>query len=457
MRSIVLLLFIWVCLSVHISSVHPKLLDTIAIEGEEEEDLLHSSPHTVHPSWPPLFVIGGVQKAGTTALAAYLGLHPNITFSDTKELHFFDKNKNYKGGLRKYLWHFTPNMKTTQYIGESTPSYLPSRIACSRLAKHFPNVKVIVILRHPIDRAYSEYQMKTRRVQEQTDFLTFLQNHLIEVYTCLRKYPTRYKDILSCLPQVIREHGRIGKLKKALRLAYQKLGNWNYVLDLCFSNYSTSTTITAPIESEAVVSVEGESAAKNGLVFHAQRCWSFYREGYEYLPSLQQAFQDEIEAFINCSRYNRTQLAEEGDLLDQLQWLDHAIDRCIEVKSGISMHYFYRSLYAVQLFHCYKSLSPEQFLIVGNKELREHPHQVVSKVLSFLGMDPSTLYLPSNREELDEIAANTFPSFEKTTAWRLNSFYEPMPSTLRHYLDDFFSDFNRLLFELENVSSDYYW
>eukprot|EP00981_Chlorochromonas_danica_P007101 scaffold1559_cov176-Ochromonas_danica.AAC.2 len=299
------------------------LLDTIAIEGEEEEDLLHSSPHTVHPSWPPLFVIGGVQKAGTTALAAYLGLHPNITFSDTKELHFFDKNKNYKGGLRK-------------------------------------------------------------------------------------KYPTRYKDILSCLPQVIREHGRIGKLKKALRLAYQKLGNWNYVLDLCFSNYSTSTTITAPIESEAVVSVEGESAAKNGLVFHAQRCWSFYREGY-----------------------NRTQLAEEGDLLDQLQWLDHAIDRCIEVKSGISMHYFYRSLYAVQLFHCYKSLSPEQFLIVGNKELREHPHQVVSKVLSFLGMDPSTLYLPSNREELDEIAANTFPSFEKTTAWRLNSFYEPMPSTLR--------------------------
>lgn len=45
---------------------------------------------------------------------------------------------------------------------EATPFYLASRDACLRMSKTIPNVKLIILLRNPVDRAYSEYQMKQR-------------------------------------------------------------------------------------------------------------------------------------------------------------------------------------------------------------------------------------------------------------------------------------------------------
>lgn len=65
----------------------------------------------------PIVIIAGTQKSGTTVLAAYLSQHPNITMSETKELHYFDKNRIYKQGMDYYLSKFSPH-ENTVYIGE---------------------------------------------------------------------------------------------------------------------------------------------------------------------------------------------------------------------------------------------------------------------------------------------------------------------------------------------------
>lgn len=351
---------------------------------------------------PQIFIIAGTQKSGTTALASYLAKHANITFSDTKELHFFDKLRIYKTGIEKYLSHFAVTPQTA-FIGEATPSYLASRSACKRIATHFSDVKMIVLLREPVDRAYSEYQMKVRRVAEQTHFLELVQQHVQEAYDCIAQHPDKYKSIESCLPEPIRSHGRMGKLKKALRLAHEALGNWTHVLQLCFTEYAYSDGVSCQL------AVDGsQQCAGPQLVFHPQRCWEHYKDGHEQVASLADAFIGEIEAFKNCSGYNASELAGMGSVAEQLQWLDRAIDQCVQVKSGISLHYFYRSMYAVQLHHCYKSIPAEQFLVIGSRQLREQPHLVTAQVLAFLGMDPSTAWMPEAQEELDNMTRTSF-------------------------------------------------
>ena len=116
----------------------------------------------------PSFIIAGVQKGGTTALSALLCTLDNISFSKKKEVHFFDNDEKFSLGLAGYLGHFrswnlTNNDEQEPPVyGESTPFYIASREACRRISETIPDVKIIVLLRDPVSRAYSEYQMKKR-------------------------------------------------------------------------------------------------------------------------------------------------------------------------------------------------------------------------------------------------------------------------------------------------------
>lgn len=181
----------------------------------------------------PLFIIAGTQKSGTTALAAFMSLHPNISLSARKELHFFDKDANYQKGIQEYLSNFQGNKSTIIY-GEATPFYIASRVACNRISQHFPNVKMIILLREPVDRAYSEYQMKARRVREHEELIDLLTKHKEEVIRCLQLHPSKYKSLQNCLPPSITTHGRFSKFTKALKKSMAKWDDWAKVVDSCF-------------------------------------------------------------------------------------------------------------------------------------------------------------------------------------------------------------------------------
>ncbi len=115
------------------------------------------------------FLIVGTQKGGTTALAYFLSLHPHICFAPNKEVHFFDYDRNYVKGIDFYH-SFFPNYNNQTRIGEATPIYMYLPHVPPRIARYNPRIKLIVLLRNPIDRAYSHYQMERQRGWESLPF-----------------------------------------------------------------------------------------------------------------------------------------------------------------------------------------------------------------------------------------------------------------------------------------------
>lgn len=105
----------------------------------------------------PNFICPGAQKSGTTTLYHILKNHPDVYLSDKKEIHYFDKNENYRKGLKWYLSQF-PNKSNRKIIGEITPDYMVYDYVADRISEALgKNIKIIILLRNPIDRAYSQY------------------------------------------------------------------------------------------------------------------------------------------------------------------------------------------------------------------------------------------------------------------------------------------------------------
>lgn len=125
----------------------------------------------------PHFIIIGAHRGGTTSLYLYLQQHPLIIPSTTKEVHFFDIN--FAKGLSWYRTHF-PSLVHKYYIkqtrgeeivtGEASPYYMCHPLAPKRILDEIPQVKLIAILRNPIDRAYSHYQHSIKRKTETLSF-----------------------------------------------------------------------------------------------------------------------------------------------------------------------------------------------------------------------------------------------------------------------------------------------
>ena len=121
----------------------------------------------------PDFVIIGAAKAGTTSLYGWLSEHPFVAAASQKEVHFFDYN--YCRGVDWYRKHFPPQRAREQFAsehgrgfltGEASPSYISHDWAPERLAQSLPEVKLLVVLRNPVDRAYSQFQMSRREREE---------------------------------------------------------------------------------------------------------------------------------------------------------------------------------------------------------------------------------------------------------------------------------------------------
>ena len=130
----------------------------------------------------PDFVIIGAQRGGTTSLFKYLVAHPDIYPAALKEVHFFDRSFDRGVGwyrsffpLALQRWYVTRVRRRAFVTGEATPYYLFHPRAPERMAALLPHVKLIAILRNPVDRAYSQYNHEVRRGLESMSFVEALQ------------------------------------------------------------------------------------------------------------------------------------------------------------------------------------------------------------------------------------------------------------------------------------------
>lgn len=116
------------------------------------------------------FLIIGAQKSGTTTLFKILSEHPDIHMPSGKEAPFFTKDVEYSKGLQSYTKEFFSRASDKQLWGTATPHYLSDPRAPSRIFETVPDVKLIVILREPADRALSHYRMSVRRELDKRTF-----------------------------------------------------------------------------------------------------------------------------------------------------------------------------------------------------------------------------------------------------------------------------------------------
>jgi hypothetical protein len=121
--------------------------------------------------WPD-FVVIGAARSGTTSLCAYLNQHPRVFISDPKEPFFFSHQSIYRQGESSYLRLFA-NASADQICGEASTSYSvwpKFGDVAGRIAAAVPEVKLIFIMRHPVDRSYSHYQHYVIRTQRDETF-----------------------------------------------------------------------------------------------------------------------------------------------------------------------------------------------------------------------------------------------------------------------------------------------
>ena len=122
-------------------------------------------------------MIIGAMKSGTTSLYSYIKQHPNIFMTSIKEPMFFNnfnQKNNYfiKGSVRNKIntlsqyYELFNSVKNEDAIGEASPTYLYNHKCPEIINKYLPNLKIIISLRQPAQRAYSNYLHSIRSGRE---------------------------------------------------------------------------------------------------------------------------------------------------------------------------------------------------------------------------------------------------------------------------------------------------
>jgi Sulfotransferase domain len=107
----------------------------------------------------PDFLILGAQKAGTSSLEFFLSQHPRIRCAGKKEVGFFSRDSMYNQGAAWYARQFPPRRRLGLRFFEATPEYLYYPFVAERIARFNPRMKLIVMLRNPVERAFSAWNM----------------------------------------------------------------------------------------------------------------------------------------------------------------------------------------------------------------------------------------------------------------------------------------------------------
>ena len=125
----------------------------------------------------PDFIIFGVSRSGTTSLYQYLAQHPNIEPCVVKEPRYFDMY--YERGINWYKMNFPSSwqkfvftkFKHKKFVtGEASGAYLQNPHTPKRIHKLNPDMKLILLLRNPVDRAFSHYKRKVKNGTEKLSF-----------------------------------------------------------------------------------------------------------------------------------------------------------------------------------------------------------------------------------------------------------------------------------------------
>ncbi|MFT5297860.1 MAG: hypothetical protein ACI9YH_003899 [Colwellia sp.] len=136
------------------------------------------------------FLVVGAQKSGTSALDKYLREHSEIEMAPVKEVHYFDNEDNFKDTANYEAYHKNFTSGHSRIKGECTPIYMYWHPSIKRIFEYNPKIKIIVILRNPIERAYSHWNMERDRKADTVNFTTAIKQEAIR---CREALPFQHR------------------------------------------------------------------------------------------------------------------------------------------------------------------------------------------------------------------------------------------------------------------------
>lgn len=149
----------------------------------------------------PNLIIIGAQKCGTSSLHYYLNLHPEISMSREKELHFFSRERYWNRGIDWYKSHFIGSKKI---FGEASPSYtiypFRKRVA-ERMYSVVPNARLIYMVRDPLDRMVSHYIHRYAIGWESRPIEEALGQGAQSIYVAVSRYHMQLEQYLKYFPR----------------------------------------------------------------------------------------------------------------------------------------------------------------------------------------------------------------------------------------------------------------
>mmetsp|Transcript_16000 Transcript_16000/g.24014 ORF Transcript_16000/g.24014 Transcript_16000/m.24014 type:complete len:465 (+) Transcript_16000:497-1891(+) len=428
----------------------------------------------------PSLIIIGAQKCGSTALTGFLLHHSQLRFGKHKELHYFDKNESQCMGTIPYLLAFPSTQQTLSSplpfaTSEATPFYLAATHSCQRITEQLPHAKIIVLVRDPIERAKSEYSMKERRVEAQDEFSTLLRSPKIikRLVECLVQVGGRNltKGLNDCGPRELVSNAKFSLFKASILRQLRAIHTSSTLITLtewlrkCFITRKSSgkddNQLDSSIFQKFFMQQEDEidPFSPRNLFFKTNTC---YPEGSRerLAGSLAQVLLDEISYYESCiqTHFPHWPTLAPPTPNDAAKF----ISTCVHVRTGISIQYVYRGLYAAQLQRCQNYIPQSNILVLENHNLRTKTQSSLDSIADFLGIDHvsyDTKLFDSTSDALQNAIRTKYPTFEKT-GWRLQGTEKEReyfkPSVLSQ-LVSFFAPHNELLFSMIQERFDHWY
>lgn len=176
----------------------------------------------------PNLILIGAPKCGTTSLHRYLSLHPEISMSSKKELHFFVEELNWNRGVDWYRGHFRASAKVR---GESSPLY-----ACypryprvpEKISQMLPDAKFLYLVRDPIERIVSHYVELHHQLGAGRDLAAELEPTDTNEIVVASKYGLQFERYLGFFPKdrflVLEQRDLMDRRVETVRKVFEFLG-----------------------------------------------------------------------------------------------------------------------------------------------------------------------------------------------------------------------------------------
>ena len=175
----------------------------------------------------PDFLIIGTQKSGTSSLFKYLDQFPNLQGSSTKEIHYFDKFIDTGKDINWYKDHFIKNKgKKNPLYFEATPNYIYHKRIPKLLYDLNPELKFIVILREPVSRAYSSWNMYREMFNDNSKWERLKGGQTFKYFFEGRESFPSFKECLDIELDIINNNGTIEPSIIRRGFYSEQLKNW---------------------------------------------------------------------------------------------------------------------------------------------------------------------------------------------------------------------------------------